>query len=181
MKRKKIISFVCISILAIVFSSISISAYVPKAYKWAGSTYPITVTYRWGDRLTQPSVIKSGYIYALSDWNSMQMRINFSESSTSKNVLNSYTVTSSTEYGYCTSNYNSSTMTYNYFLAYVNSGNTHITESNVARSVAGHELGHGISLGEGDVADTLMDQGRDRTATYRPAQDELDGINTIYN
>ena len=111
----------------------------------------------------------------------MQMRINFSESSTSKNVLNSYTVTSSTEYGYCTSNYNSSTMTYNYFLAYVNSGNTHITESNVARSVAGHELGHGISLGEGDVADTLMDQGRDRTATYRPAQDELDGINTIYN
>ncbi len=181
MKRKKVISFVCILILSLVFSSNVTSAYVAKSFKWAGSIYPITVTYKWGDRLTQPGVIKNGYIYALSDWNSMQMRINFSESSSSSNVLNSYTVTSSSEYGYCNSSYNTSTNTYNYFLAFVNTGNTHISESNVARSVAGHELGHGISLGEGNVADTLMDQGRDRTVTYRPTRDELDGINTIYN
>lgn len=178
MKRKKIISCTCILILLLGFSKVT-SAYVTTGFKWPGSTYPITVTFKWGDRLTQSSVIKTGYTNAIyGDWNYMQMRIKFSESSSSSNILNSYTVTSSSEYGY--NLLYSIGSTYDHFLAFVNAGNSQITQSNVARSVAGHELGHGISLAEGNVANSLMDQGRDRTVTYRPTQDDLDGINTIY-
>lgn len=178
MKRKKNLCFIFTVIITMLISTNLVSAYVPVGLKWSGSTFPISVTYKWGSNLGTSSVIRTAYQQALTDWNGAQMRIKFTESSSSSNELNSYYVSSSSAYGY-NDLYGTGT-TYTKFMAFVNAGNSNITKTYVARSVAGHELGHAMSLDEGNVLVSLMNQNRNRESIYTPKQDDLDGVNEQY-
>lgn len=180
MKNRKKLFLIVAIIATISIAANMVSAFNPLGIVWAGSTYPITVTYKWGDRLQTSCVIKDGFERALIDWNSMQMRIQFVNSSSSTNMLNSYTLASSSEYGRFDYSYSPTTFTFTYFNAYVNAGNTNISENNVARSAACHELGHAMSLDEGDVSQSIMYGSRDREIIYRPQQDDLDGVTYEY-
>ncbi|MFC4619539.1 matrixin family metalloprotease [Camelliibacillus cellulosilyticus] len=54
-----------------------------------------------------------------------------------------------------------------------------ISTKNVARTAAGHELGHGIGLDQSS-SKAMMSSSRDRTKVYVPQTDDINGVNARY-
>jgi hypothetical protein len=183
MKLKKV--SVLSIVLILIMMGATANAYTLKEYKWKKSSPDSTlhVYLKWGDRLDDvpESVIAQGFSNAISDWNSSQSHIKYyTTTSSSKNILNSYTLMNDNEYGYCTVYYDSITKYISYFEAYVNAGNRNISKSNVARSAAAHELGHSYGLGDLTTGVAIMNGNRDRTRIYTPQTDDINGVNAHY-
>jgi len=175
MKLRKIAVLFSVT-LAILIAPLMVRAYVLEPYYWKDGVSGLT--YKWGSNLQTPgTVIRTDFENALSDWNGTPTPVWFSYSSRSSNTLNSYYVSDSSEYGVCNITYSGNEILY--FTAMVNAGNINIGKSNVARSAAGHELGHGIGLGH-STAIAIMNSNRDRTRIYTPQQDDINGVNARY-
>jgi hypothetical protein len=169
-------------LLCLLLGSTKALAYIPEVYKFAG-TPTIWVDYTWGANLQSAgTVIRNGFTSAVSDWNSKQTKIKFYYLSSSANKLDSYFLSSSSEYGSTDTYINPTTMYVSYFISTVNAGNPNITQTNVARSVANHELGHSMGLDDNNSPGypAVMDQNRTRSVTYTPQADDVNGINNIY-
>jgi hypothetical protein len=163
-------------ILAIIIVPYTTHAYVLESYYWKNGVG--NLTYKWGSNLQSPgSVIRNGFNSAVSDWIATSTPVWLSYNSSSPNTLNSYYLLDSSEYGKCTVTYTGSYI--NYFTAMVNSGNSNITLNNVARSAAGHELGHGLGLDHSTLT-AIMNSNRNRTSIYTPQSDDINGINARY-
>lgn len=177
MKKSKITVFFMVLVM-ISISLISVHGYAFLGIKWEGTT-PISVTYKWGDSLQGSSIIKTGFSNSISDWFNSQDKINFFYSANSNNTLSSYNESATNIYGYCEIQPKSNNRI-SYFTAYLNASHPEITQTNVARSVAGHELGHAMGLDHLETGIAIMNSNRDRTVIYTPKQDDINGINALY-
>ncbi len=150
-------------------------AYLLSGYRLEGKT----VTYKWGSNLQTPgTIIRNGYVSAMPDWNSTA-GFSFTENAYSDNILQSFYVPSDSYYGYAEkTEWSGNIITA--FTTYVNSGNIYITQTNVARSVAGHEFGHPFGIDDLSSGDALMNQYRNRSSIYNPQTDDINGITAIY-
>ena len=177
MKIKKTVLVALFVILSLALFSTVAFAYTLLPYKWQGST-PIYLTYKHSSFTNTGNSGINAFNSALNDWNSCQSKIVLTFSSASSNTLDDYSLYSTSEYGRCDYAYNGTAMVW--FHAFVNGGNTHIYESNVMRSAACHELGHGGATLNESIASCLMFGGRDRHYLYNPVQDDIAGINAQY-
>lgn len=174
----KMVKFTLLGVVLSMFVVVPFSAraYVLEPYYWKNGVG--NLTYKWGDRLkTSGTVIRNAFEDALYDWYWTPTKVKFSYNSSSKNTLNSYYLNDSTEYGVTTINHTGSSI--NYFTAKVNAGNSETSTKNVARSAAGHELGHGIGL-DHSSSKAIMNSSRDRTKVYVPQTDDINGVNARY-
>lgn len=178
LERKKLVSFLLLSVVfSIIFVMSSTNA---NAYSLNGRKLPSkNFAYKWGDNLSESSsVIADAFRTATGDWYSA-VNIDLFYSTLAKSTLNSYHVSSSSEYGYTSTSYNSSTGIVNYYHAYVNGSNSNITKNNVARSVAVHELGHPMGLADIQSGTAVMNQQRNRENIYTPQTDDTNGISAV--
>lgn len=178
LERKKLVSFLLLSLaFSIIFIISSTDA---NAYSLNGRKLPSkSFAYKWGDNLSESSsVIGDAFRSATGDWYSA-VSINLFYTTAAKSTFNSYHVSSSSEYGYTTTYFNTSTGIVNYYEAYVNGSNSNITKNNVARSVAVHELGHPMGLADLQSGTAVMNQQRNRENIYIPQTDDKNGISAI--
>ena len=169
----------CIALCLIIvclFSSVNIAeAYVKEAWRFLSKS----VNFKWGDRLTiSGSTIRNGWESANAAWKSASS-FNFTVSSSSSNILNSWFESSTTKYGRMTTTYNTSTKRVVKFVGEMNAGNSNISKTNVAKSVGVYELGHAIGIGH-NSGTSIMNSGRDRTKMHVPQTDDKNGVNAIY-
>ncbi|GGB72904.1 peptidase [Fictibacillus barbaricus] len=150
------------------------------AYELEGYKMPATSTsYKWGSNLDSgSSVIKTGFIDAMTNWENKTVWNDFFYNSNSLNTLNSWYEVSSSYYGRNTS-YGVSDGVADYFKSEVNSGNSNITKINVAKSTATHELGHAMGIDHNDI-NSIMNSARNREVLYMPQTDDINGIAAIY-
>jgi hypothetical protein len=153
-----------------------------SAYTLAGYTWPTSVSglsYKWGSNLqTSGGLSRTAFESAISDWNGTATKVFFSNSTGSSNILDTYYKIDSTDYG--VTNVTSSGSSIVCFTSEINVGNTNVVNTtNVARSAAGHELGHGLGLAH-TSSTALMNQNRDRTKIYTPQSDDINGVNSMY-
>jgi len=122
-----------------------------------------------------------GYVYerwaraysaSVGDWNSATNRVGYAYSTSATNRLGMY-VAADNRSGYTVWYCSGTTMLR--FDAYVNDYYT--GTDNWRRSVTGHELGHGISLGHSTVSPSLMGPNPDPQVYYKPQPDDIDGVN----
>jgi len=187
MKKNRIRLFnkTCCRMLAVfvatlvMFSSITTTASAYKLAGWWIAPFK-SISFKWGGNLTSPgSVIRNAWESGVNDWSSAS-GFNFYEFSSSVNVLNSWFESSSTYYGRYTVTYNRFNEVTK-FTADINSGNTNITATNVARSVANHEFGHIAGLDDITSGTAIMNVNRARGTIFIPQTDDKNGINAIYN
>lgn len=89
------------------------------------------------------SIRKTAWKEAISDWERVQSKVDFSYNSESNSELNSWYESGSSVYG----RMYTYTTTLNYvskFIGELNAGHRNITKTNYARSTANHELGHAL-------------------------------------
>lgn len=156
-------------------------AFATSAYAYSLHTWKLAskaASYKWGDRLqTSGSVIRNAWESADDDWYTASS-VNFYYSSSSANVLNSISESSTTLYGRTTISHSNNTVTS--FTANINAGNSNISGSNVARSTANHEFGHVLGIDDLTSGTAIMNTSRNRSSIYVPQQDDKDGITSIY-
>jgi len=170
---KKIL-VVCFTILMFVVGSQSVQAYSLHGWKLPTKT----TSFQWGSRLASSgSVLRNGWESAITSWYNSSS-VNFFHHSSSVNILNSWNESSSTYYGRMTTWKNNNNVV-TQFLGELNAGNTNITKTNVAKSVAVHEFGHTLGIDHVSVT-AIMNSNRDRTVTHNPQTDDKNGINAIY-
>ncbi|MGB8955533.1 MAG: matrixin family metalloprotease [Tumebacillaceae bacterium] len=174
MKLAKLVSSVIA--FAIVTAPFAAHAYTLYPYWWQNGG---AVSYKWGSNLTATgTIIRSGFENAIFDWNGTPTRVAFTYNSSSPNTLDSVNQPESSDYGWCYVYYNGTAITS--FVAQVNSGASNITINNVARSAAGHELGHSLGLDHTNVYYSLMNPNRSRSSIYTPQTDDINGLNQRY-
>jgi hypothetical protein len=180
MMKRKVLSLLGLLMLTLILTQTA-AAYTFMAYEWEKEPdNTLYVGVMWGDRLDDgDSLIKNAFKAAISDWHKKQNHIRYSITSTSANELNSYFLSSDTAYGYCTVNYNKSTGYTNWFEAYVNAGNSNISDANVAQSAASHELGHSYGL-DHSAETAVMNTSRNRGKIYTAQTDDVNGVNAKY-
>lgn len=132
--------------------------------------------------------LQNAFSYALNDWNYSQNDFKWGSLSNtpngcSDNQLNIYTIVNSAEQGRTQLEVTSSGK---YLRAWMELNQwaleTKVKASdNWKRSVAGHELGHGMSLNDHNgVNSVLMSHGRDRENLYTPQTDDIAGVTSVY-
>lgn len=163
--------------ICIVVAAFAIPTY---AYTLAPHKLPSKVaSYTWGSNLqTSNSVIRNGFENAIDDWYDASSVV-FYYSSSSNNTLNSIYESSSSLYGRATITSSNGIVTK--FTATVNAGNSYISNNNVARSAANHELGHVLGLDDKTSGIAIMNTNRNREITYVPKADDIDGVAAIYD
>lgn len=174
--KKKIVKLAVGMSLLVTLSVVGVqstSAYVLEGWRY---TYK-DMTYKWGDRLQSSSVIKTGWTNATTAWKNSN-GMNLYQHNLSINLLNSWYESSSTYYGRMTTTYNSNKFVTKLY-GELNSGNSNMTKSNVAKSTAVHEFGHSMGIGH-NSGSSIMNSNRDRTKVYNPTQDDINGIKSIY-
>lgn len=137
-----------------------------------------TTTYKWGNRLSGGSTTIIGKAWtsgALSWRNASNLFINFNANSV--NILNSVNEVSTNSYGSMTTTYNKKLVTK--FYGVINANAKDISKSNVAKSVAVHELGHAFGL-DHSTAHSIMNSTRNRNLLHNPTADDKNGIKAIY-
>ncbi|MEG2909931.1 MAG: matrixin family metalloprotease [Erysipelotrichaceae bacterium] len=136
-------------------------------------------SYKWGNNLTASgSVIRNGWIAADNAWSSAS-NFNLFEHSNSVNTLNSWYESSSSYYGKMSTYVNQTTKIVTKFEGYLNSGNTNISKTNVAKSTAVHEFGHAMGIGH-NSGTSIMNSQRNRETMHVPQTDDKNGIRAIY-
>ncbi len=183
MKKKISVLTLVLSLIAFVIGFTgSATAYNYEGWKFfkcstCSTTYPV---YTWGDRLDDgESLLKDAWRQAITDWHGKQSKVRFTySSSTTDGYLNSYYESGTSTYG--TMYVQWDWLNYvTYFNGELNAGHSKITDSNVARSTANHELGHAMGL-DHTTNNSIMDTGRTRSITYVPQTDDVNGINNLY-
>jgi hypothetical protein len=146
---------------------------------------PLNTQYSWGDYLSESnsSVIKTGWQDAISDWHNAQNKVRFKYSSSSSNKLHSMHNIDKSLFGrmtWTTNDDNLVTRFNGYINAYADHDDQKISDTNVAKSVGSHELGH--VMGIHHVSGTsIMNDKRNRKTIYKPQSDDIKGINAIYD
>ncbi|MFJ7983520.1 matrixin family metalloprotease [Lysinibacillus xylanilyticus] len=139
------------------------------------TAYP---TYAWGDNMSGPSVLKSGWQSGISDWNGKQSKVEFIYASNSNSKLHSYSNKDKSLYGEMVAPTDILGFVTK-FDGYINVNAENISTNNVARSVAGHELGHAMGL-DHNSGTSIMNSKRVRSQLYEPQKDDVNGINARY-
>lgn len=174
--------------MLLVFFLISVSsasAYSLNSYRWpknSGVTYTIPVKYGTSD-----STYKSSWATAVSDWNSSQSKININLSDFNTSALSyvgTYVTSDTSIYGETTSTLTADSSTVTHFVSRFNTANSSVTSNaTIRRSVANHELGHALTLADYNpsvVFLAIMNQLRNRSITYTPQSDDINGVNAKY-
>lgn len=174
MRLLKVGSLISILCCLLVFTNQSTYAYSFTGVKIC--TY--YVNYRFGGNLFPEH--KAGFVYAMSDWNSMQSKRRFRNAGSSANgALDSYYLDDYVEYGYTYILYNQDTKCITAWVSKINWYFNETMYETFARSVGGHELGHTLGLDHTNNR-ALMNYNRDRWVIYRPQTDDLNGVNALY-
>lgn len=167
--------------LGFALSPLTSQAFTLHSYSWDD---PESITYTWGANLDDgPSAIRTAFSQGISDWNSTATRVWFSyNSSYVEGVLDSTCVSDNPAWLGGTNayvdTYDNTRMTG--FHSRINSCGMNVSNATWARSVAGHELGHGLALAETSTTGALMNQSRDRMKIYVPQADDITGVNKKY-
>lgn len=152
------------------------------AYTFAPCWWPSSstqVTYKWGPNQQNPIYLwRQRFTQSVSDWSSSTVRPDLVENSSSPNVLDSYDAADG-NYGTATLVCSGTSMIS--FTAKANSyyGPTYNWDTNFMRSIAGHELGHGLGLNH-STSTAIMNTSRDRYVIYVPQSDDTSGIAALY-
>lgn len=176
MQKRKIV--LTLLVIAILFSICSSANAYTIGHPWRYSSGTLNVYYAWGSSMPSDSVWKTAFSTAASDWTGTFTVLSYNYSSSAVNKLGVVSIAGGS-YGYAWTTSDSE----GYIISFSAAGNTATTgsfTSTMRRSTAGHELGHGAGLGEGNVAQALMYQGRDRSKIYTPQTDDVQGINSLY-
>jgi len=172
----RILSVIIIALVMASFVSTTASAY--SLTGWLIAPYK-SISFKWGSNLSSPgSVIRNAWESSVTDWSSAS-GFTFYQYNSSVNVLNSWYESSSSNYGRYSLTYNQF-YEVTTFTADINSGNTNITATNVARSVANHEFGHIAGLDDLTSGTAIMNVNRTRGTIYIPQTDDKNGIYAIY-
>ena len=178
--RKGFYRIVVTSVTALLMTSwISTTASAYSKAGWWIAPFK-SISFKWGSNITSPSsLIRNAWESSVTDWWSAS-GFTFYDYSSSVNVLNSWYESSSTIYG----RRNVTCNKFNEVIAFtadINSGNTNITATNVARSTANHEFGHVAGLNDLTSGTAIMNVNRARGTIYIPQTDDKNGIDNIYN
>lgn len=178
-KAKRLTIILLISVLLIIAISLSANAYTILS-RWRYSGGNMTVTYAWGASMPFSSDWKTAFNAAASDWSAAPTNVDYAYYSASGNKLGIVDKPGGSA-GY----FWGATDAYGYLTSFSAAGNinqavTGTYTSTMKRSTAGHELGHGLGLGEENLRAALMNQNRNRSTVYKPQQDDTDGVNFLY-
>lgn len=180
MKRKTIITLVLCIASILLYASL-VSAYSLLGYKWSGSSYPITVNYRFG-RDTSEGPVRTAWRNGASDWNSCQSKIRFAEATITDNVCSCYYLVSSTEGAY--TDLTVSGTNFISFRGFLNLGYEKYSLENAPEGLAVHEFGHVIGLNDQvSITPSIMNAGDvddENFSYYVPQTDDINGANAIY-
>ncbi|MBU1662124.1 MAG: hypothetical protein KKD28_11710 [Chloroflexi bacterium] len=134
------------------------------------------ISYKWGRNLWKPGVWRSAFEAAISDWNGVSTKIYFYSSSSGPTTFNTYSADDG--YGGYAQPFCSGTTTVKYEV-WGNSYYSHTT--NEYHAYAGHETGHGQSIGHlsGSMI-ALMGFNPDPNIYYTPQQPDIDLVDQIY-
>lgn len=175
--------FIALAVVLVIPASpaLAVSEVDQPGCRWShvyGSSSTTWVSYQWGDRLQSAGTWwRTAFEASISDWNGTPTRMRLYEESYGAIYLNTYYADDNLS-GYAQP-YCSGSTTYAYDVL-ANSENTHYT-ANVRRSVTGHELGHGLSLGHiSDSGIALLGNNPDPNLYYTPRQLDIDLVNQVY-
>lgn len=128
--------------------------------------------------------VKTAWQNAISDWHS-KVSSNFYEVSPEQGcALTIMNEASSSLYGRTTFTVSGNRITG--FVARINVGNSNLSgasatnKAKIARSTAGHELGHLLGLDDIYSGTAIMNVNRSRTSIYTPQTDDVNGVNAGY-
>ena len=174
--HKKLRFCISLFLLCSIMITVTVPANAYSTHSWKLSSK--SASYTWGSNLqVSGSVIRNSWESAIGDWYSASS-VNFYYSSASPNVLNSIYESSSSLYGRTTVSHSGGIVTS--FKANINSGNSSISQTNVARSTANHEFGHVLGLDDLTSGTAIMNVNRNRKTVYVPKTDDKNGITAIY-
>ncbi len=185
MMKKIMIAFFLVIIL-----SGYISAWQASGFRW--NTYgikPYEVHYKFCNTLNEidlsffnPNDVyhnsKMAWILATGDWSSRQDNIKYRHVSSSNNVLS----TINSQYGFFGIIYLHTDLDGHIvrFTSELNRRFLSDETTNFLRSVANHELGHSLGLGDISTGTAVMNIYRNRNVIFLPQIDDVSGVNMIY-
>ncbi len=150
-------------------------------FHYYGGDSATYISYRWGSNLQGTSLWRTAFEQSLQDWNNTPTRLLYYFDSYGDVHINTYWGENDGLAGFAVP-YCSGTTT----IAYDVMGNTYYDalygySSNHRRSVTGHELGHGWSLGHiTDPGTALLGNNPDPETYYTPQQLDIDLVNQVY-
>ncbi|HEY3373714.1 MAG TPA: matrixin family metalloprotease [Candidatus Aquicultor sp.] len=177
LKRKILVILIAVTILLAMCAPANAYTILAPWNYFGGYMY---IYYAWGSSMPSTSVWKDAFKAAATDWTNTPTELIYSYSSSAININKLGIVSiSGGAYGYTYSNITNGKTTS--FSAVGNTATTGSFTATMRRSTAGHELGHGAGLGEGNVAQSIMYQNRDRSKIYIPQVDDVNGITYMYH
>lgn len=142
-----------------------------------------TITYKFGsftEGIVNKWYLKYAWQNALSDWPNAYSRITVVQSSSTSNTLGMMNESSSYLYGSTEMDFYLTSGHIYYFFGKLNVGNPDITNTNVARSAANHELGHLLGIADLNSGNAIMNVNRNRSSIYVPQTDDVNGVIATY-
>lgn len=136
-----------------------------------------TLYYKFGSALSNYQLWVVAYNSSVSDWNAAQSKVQYTYSSSAASVFDVYNAQDNKAgktLWYCSG----TTMTRADSLGNVFYDNGY--SANLRRSITGHELGHGISLGHSTVSPSLMGPNPNPNVYYAPLSDDIAGVNARF-
>lgn len=179
--------FICVIALTILFVSLSaVYSYSLLGVKWnTGGIHPYDVPLRYTFELVEADApehpyfnIYVGYELAVGDWNAAQNYIRYKKNISASNYLGVFWDVNQSHFGRITLECTGDNI--DRFDIYVNTNSSALSDWTIARSVAGHELGHGLGL-DHSAQTAIMNSNRNRQQIYSPQSDDIDGANAIYS
>jgi hypothetical protein len=148
--------------------------------RWAHTTGSTTnIYYKWGSNLQVPgTTYRNAYETSVVDWNAVAIKLRFSYSNSGSITFNSFNAPGGAP-GQATPSC-SGTFTVGY-LVELNTANP-ASPGNPLRALAGHEVGHSLSIGHIPGRDfiSLMGYNPDVNVYYTPQQSDIDFVNQYY-
>lgn len=172
-----------LAVLGIVAVALMTIAQPANAYSLIGAKQDFiwgnTIDFQWGNLTDNNSTWTDMFLQAGYSWNNAQTKFQWGNVSSSSNIQQMYYVTNSNEYGRTQLQWSPAGIFTRAWME-VNQYSVSSKSWNFQKSVATHELGHGVGLGESSASPAVMNQARDREKIYTPQTDDVDGVNHIY-